>query len=43
MNGLIKHSKLENVGHLGVLSIALFNVAAVFLVMATAFTGGGVA
>jgi hypothetical protein len=43
MNGLIKHSKLEGAGLIGALSIALFNVAAVFLVMATAFTGGGVA
>ena len=43
MNGLIKRSKLEAVNFIGSLSIALFSVAAVVYVMATAFTGGGVA
>jgi len=43
MNGLIKQSKLDGLNFLGSFTIALFSVAAVFYVMATAITGGGVA
>jgi hypothetical protein len=42
-NGLIKQTKLDGVNTFGSLVIALFSVAAVLYVMATAFTGGGVA
>lgn len=43
MNGLIKRSKLEGVNDIGSFAIALFSISAVFYVIATAFTGGGVA
>ena len=43
MNGLIKPSKLESANLLGSLAIALFSISAVLFVIATAFTGGGVA
>ncbi len=43
MNGLIKHTKLDGVNYFGSLAIALFSISAVIYVMATAFTGGGVA
>lgn len=43
MNGLINSSKLGDVGGLGILSIALASVSAVLYVLATAFTGGGLA
>ena len=43
MNGLIKPTKLDGLNLIGSLSIALLSVAAVFYMLATAFTGGGVA
>ena len=43
MNGLIKQTKLEGANSLGSLAIAFFNISAVLYVIATAFTGGGVA
>jgi hypothetical protein len=43
MNGLINTSKLDEVGFFGALTIALFSVSAVLYVIATAFTGGGLA
>jgi hypothetical protein len=43
MNGLIKPTKLDGVNFFGSLTIALFSISAVVYVMATAFTGGGVA
>jgi hypothetical protein len=43
MNGLIKQSKLDGLNTLGSFAIALFSVAAVFYMMATAIGGGGVA
>jgi hypothetical protein len=43
MNGLIKSSKLGDVGGFGILTIALSSVSAVLYVLATAFTGGGLA
>lgn len=43
MTGLIKTSKLGDVGGFGILSIALASVSAVLYVLATAFTGGGLA
>jgi hypothetical protein len=44
MYALIKTSpKLGDIGFIGSLAIALCSVSAVLYVMATAFTGGGVA
>lgn len=44
MTGLVKKSsKLGDVGGLGILTIALCSVSAVLYVIATAFTGGGLA
>jgi hypothetical protein len=43
MNGLIKQTKLDGVNTVASFAIALFSVAAVIYVMATAITGGGVA
>jgi hypothetical protein len=43
MYGLIKPSTLERLNQIGSLSLGILSVAAVFLVLATAFTGGGVA
>jgi hypothetical protein len=44
MTGLVKKSsKLGDVGSFGLLSIALASVSAVLFVIATAFTGGGLA
>ena len=43
MNGLIKPTKLDGLTLLGSCAIALFSIAAVLYVMATAITGGGVA
>ena len=43
MNGLIKQTKLDGVNTVASFAIALFSVAAVIFVMATAITGGGVA
>jgi hypothetical protein len=43
MNGLIKPTKLDGVNFLGSLAIALCSVSAVLYVIATAFTGGGMA
>jgi hypothetical protein len=43
MNGLINTSKLGGVGSLGALSIAFCSISAVLYVIATAFTGGGLA
>lgn len=48
MNGLIKPSKLGpfnpgDVGGFGILAIAFASVSAVIYVLATAFTGGGLA
>jgi hypothetical protein len=43
MNGLIKPTKLDGVNAFASLTIALFSVSAVLYVLATAFTGGGVA
>jgi hypothetical protein len=43
MNGLIKPSKLGDVGGFGILAIAFASVSAVLYVLATAFTGGGLA
>lgn len=43
MNGLIKRSKLDGANDIGSLVIALFSISAVLYVIATAFTGGGVA
>jgi hypothetical protein len=39
MNGLIKQTKLDGLNTLGSFAIAIFSVAAVLAVMATAFTG----
>ncbi len=44
MTGLVKKSsKLGDVSGLGILTIALCSVSAVLYVIATAFTGGGLA
>lgn len=43
MNGLIKQTKLDGVNTIASFAVALFGVAAVIYVMATAITGGGVA
>ncbi len=43
MNGLIKRTKLDGANDVGSLAIALFSISAVFYVLATAITGGGVA
>jgi len=43
MYGLNKTTKLESVNLIGSLSLGLLSVAAVFLMLATAFIGGGVA
>ncbi|MDP3740168.1 MAG: hypothetical protein Q8R02_22475 [Hyphomonadaceae bacterium] len=43
MNGLIKTSKLGDIGSFGLLTVALSSVAAVIYVLATAFVGGGAA
>jgi hypothetical protein len=43
MTGLIKSSKLGDIGSFGLLAIALYSVSAVVYVLATAFTGGGLA
>ncbi len=43
MNGLIKQTKLDGLNTLGSFAIALFSVAAVVYMMATAIGGGGVA
>lgn len=44
MNGLNKTSKLAGLNDIGLVSLSIFfSVAAVLYVMATAFTGGGVA
>jgi len=47
MNGLIKRPKLDGshdvANDIGSLAIALFSITAVLYVLATAFTGGGVA
>ena len=47
MNGLIKRTKPDGANDiandLGSLAIALFSISAVLYVLATAFTGGGVA
>lgn len=43
MNGLIKQTKLDGVNTIASFAIALFSVAAVIYVMATAVTGGMVA
>lgn len=43
MNGLIKQTKLDGLNTFGSFAIALFSVAAVIYVLATAITGGGVA
>jgi hypothetical protein len=43
MNGLIKTSKLDGVAYFGSLAIALSSISAVLYVIATAFTGGGLA
>jgi hypothetical protein len=43
MYGLIKPSTLERLNQIGSLALGILSVAAVFLVLATAFTGGGVA
>lgn len=43
MYGLNKPSKLESVNLIGSLSLGFLSVAAVFLMLATAFIGGGVA
>ena len=43
MNGLIKRTKLDGANDIASLAIALFSTSAVLYVIATAFTGGGVA
>ena len=43
MYGLIHTSKLGEVGSIGILTVALCSVSAVLYVIATAFTGGGLA
>jgi hypothetical protein len=43
MYGLINPSKLGEIGSFGALTIALSSVSAVLYVIATAFTGGGLA
>lgn len=43
MNGLIKRPKLDGAYEVGSFAIALFSISAVLYVLATAFTGGGVA
>jgi len=43
MIGLIKRTKLDGANDIASLAIALFSISAVLYVIATAFTGGGVA
>ncbi|HVY87917.1 MAG TPA: hypothetical protein VG942_03565 [Hyphomonadaceae bacterium] len=43
MKGLIHFPKLDDIGGIADLAVALFSISAVLYVMATAFTGSGVA